>query len=194
MTLKKTTTTTTTREEAAGLTGVIPLALNHLFTLRQARLRIPNFREQISWLFTSVTVWGFELETNKDKCCKRLGSGLNSGPLDYNFRTLTVRLRCSPRLSECTAVLAGTFWISGMADINTSFCTWTVIAWADTVSVGIQGNIMEGTFVCRIARRGSVFVRVIVEWSLKKKLLRPLFDHGGAQIKFLGSPDWLKLQ
>lgn len=28
-----------------------------------------------------MTVLGFELGTNKDKYCKRLGSGLNSGPL-----------------------------------------------------------------------------------------------------------------
>ena len=66
----------------AGFTGVIPLAVNHLFTLWQARLRIPNFREQNSWLFASVTVLGFELGTNKDKSCKRLGSGLNWGLLD----------------------------------------------------------------------------------------------------------------
>ena len=63
--------------EEAGFTGVIPLAVNHLFTLWQARLRIPNFREQTSWLFNSVTVLGFELGTNKDKSCERLGSGLN---------------------------------------------------------------------------------------------------------------------
>ena len=78
----------------AGFTGVIPLAVNHLFTLWQARLRIPNFREQTSWLFASVTVLGFELGTNKGKSCKRLGSGLNWGPLDYNSRTLTPRLHC----------------------------------------------------------------------------------------------------
>ena len=27
----------------------------------------------------------------------------------------------------------------------------------------------------------------------EKKLFRPLFDHGDAQIKFLGSPDWLQV-
>ena len=41
-----------------------------------------------------MTVLGFELGTNKDKSCKRLGSGLNLGPLDYNSRTLTARLHC----------------------------------------------------------------------------------------------------
>ena len=27
----------------------------------------------------------------------------------------------------------------------------------------------------------------------EKKLFRPLFNHGGVQIEFLGSPDWLQV-
>ena len=47
MTLKKTKKTKKNRELGeAGFTGIIPLAVNHLFTLWQARLRIPNFRGQ----------------------------------------------------------------------------------------------------------------------------------------------------
>ena len=65
MTLKNKQTNKQKNREEAGFTGVITLAVNHLFTLWQARLRIPNFREQTSWLFTSVTVLGFELGTNK---------------------------------------------------------------------------------------------------------------------------------
>ena len=72
-----------------------------------------------------------------------------------------------PRLSECTAVLAGTFWTSGKADINTSFWKSYCLN-RHCISIGIQENIMEWTFVCRTARRGLVFVRVIVEWSLTK--------------------------
>ena len=43
------------------------------------------------------------------------------GASGLQFQNSNPAATLPPRLSECTAVLAGTFWISGKADINTSF-------------------------------------------------------------------------
>ena len=78
-----------------------------------------------------------------------------------------------------------------MTDINTSFRNSYCLS-RHYISRNIgkyhgmnfcMQNISSGLGICpRYSRMKS-----------EKKLFRPLFNHGGAQIEFLGSPDWLQV-
>ena len=78
-----------------------------------------------------------------------------------------------------------------MADINTSFrnsyclsrhCISRSIGKYHGMNFCMQNSSSELGICPRYSRMKS-----------EKKRFRPLFNHGGAQIEFLGSPDWLQV-